>query len=510
MLSTIETSARRDSRRSIRRIYLHTKIFGASLTASKRAGLLVVLATLQLAGCSYFQSDVQRGYSENSHWKKSGAVNVSYTTADVRLVTERVHPVLGNSILCTEPSPDVAKALTTASQISANLGEATTSAQLGVAGGSAEAVDQLAGRTTALLALRDIVYRACEAYANGSLGANAYTVVIAKYGQLLSTLFLAQDMTGVVGPSGDSGAAGPPINFGSAFQPGASNANGSPGSPAPKGETKPTTGTSPTTGAPSTGGTPATAGSPSTGAATTAATPNTGGTPNATGSPSTAGSANPSGTPTSTGTPAAGNPPAGTPTAPPKSAGAPNSSGPPTNSEASAAIPSGAAVALVRMNEDFLDLDLNLPQLIFVACMNEFDQTRLQTTKSNVALTNPWLRPLCDKLNSFEALKTVAENYVDLAQKSGHPGAPVDPVSHASIASSNVSAASPSAISESKIILAAQKALKAANCYNATPTGKEDAATDAAATCFQVKQGLKQTATLDMETLVALKVIGTS
>jgi hypothetical protein len=198
-----------------------------------------------LSSCTYFESEARHGYSENAKWKRDASAKVSYTTADVRLITERTHPVLGNSILCTEPSPDVAKALSTATQISANLGKATTSAELGVAGGSAEAVQELAGRTTALLALRDIVYRSCEAYANGSLGANAYTVVIAKYGQLLSTLFLAQDMTGVVGGAGSSGAVSPSIRFGSGLQLGQSSGGG------------PTAGGAPPKGAPAPGGTPA-------------------------------------------------------------------------------------------------------------------------------------------------------------------------------------------------------------------------------------------------------------
>jgi Putative peptidoglycan binding domain len=162
------------------------------------------------------------------------------------------------------------------------------------------------------------------------------------------------------------------------------------------------------------------------------------------------------------------------------------------------------------MNEDFLDLDLDLPQLIFVACMNEFDETRLQKTKNTGALTNPWLRTLCGQLNSMDALKNAVDNYVELAKISGHPGAPVDPVAHASSVSNNGAPTTSSPASESKIILAAQKALKVAKCFDGAPTGKEDASTDVAAKCFQKNNKLKETGILDMETLVALKVITSS
>ena len=57
----------------------------------------------------------------------------------------------------------------------------------------------LAGRSTALLGLRDGLYRACEAYANGALGADAYALILSRYGQLMTTLFLGQDITGAAG-----------------------------------------------------------------------------------------------------------------------------------------------------------------------------------------------------------------------------------------------------------------------------------------------------------------------
>lgn len=149
--------------------------------------LAVAIGLLSLAGC---KSDLE--YKENSHWTTPAA----YTTADTRLVTQRPNPNpyrSGQQVVCTEPSPDVAKALSTTAQLAATGGTGAVSAGLAASATSNEAVAELAGRSTALLGLRDGLYGICEAYANGAVGDAAYTLVLSRYGQLMATLFLGQD-----------------------------------------------------------------------------------------------------------------------------------------------------------------------------------------------------------------------------------------------------------------------------------------------------------------------------
>ena len=169
-----------------------------------------------LSGCAALENDAERGVDVHPatsrwsyswvtdgqpRWIKSGG-RWGFTTADVRLITQRMHPVLGNEIICAEPGPDVAKAVSTSAGLQAQGGSGSASAQIAVAASSAEAAMELAGRSTALLALRDGLFRACEAYGNGVLGQDAYALIISRYSTLMSTLFLAQDMTGVVGAEG--------------------------------------------------------------------------------------------------------------------------------------------------------------------------------------------------------------------------------------------------------------------------------------------------------------------
>src|SRR5512142_227712 len=97
---------------------------------------------LLLVGCSVLENDVDRGHSQANSWDTP----VIYTTADIRIITQRQHPVWHTQVVCAEPSPDVAKALSTAFQLIAQGGNSATSAGVGGGGGSAEAVMELAGR----------------------------------------------------------------------------------------------------------------------------------------------------------------------------------------------------------------------------------------------------------------------------------------------------------------------------------------------------------------------------
>lgn len=112
------------------------------------------------------------------------------TTADVRTVLQRPGPDQ-QTIVCTEPPPDVAKALQTALDLSAKVTEGTANGEGSLKNGTAEQLAQLSGRVPGLLALRDGLFRACEAYANGTIGSAAYALILSRYGQILTTVILA-------------------------------------------------------------------------------------------------------------------------------------------------------------------------------------------------------------------------------------------------------------------------------------------------------------------------------
>lgn len=155
--------------------------------------LLVVLA---LSGCAVYEDEAERAYTHDT-------LNfpAAFTTGDVRIITQREHPVTHQQVVCTEPSPDVAKAVSASFFTNAqyNGGTGSPSASGSLSGASAEAVAELAGRTTALIGLRDGLFQACQAYANGAIGADMYALVVSRYSQLMTTLFLGQDIASATG-----------------------------------------------------------------------------------------------------------------------------------------------------------------------------------------------------------------------------------------------------------------------------------------------------------------------
>ena len=222
--------------------------FGRGRTAGLRSPTLSTFIACSAVGllgaCSILDTTAQRGYSEGPTWSTAAigdapatTTSTIFTTADVRMVSQRTHPLLKNPVVCTEPAPDVAIALSTAAAATAQGGNGAANGSLGASGSSAEAVAELAGRSTALLGLRDGLYRACEAYANGILGQDAYALVISHYSQLMTTLFLGQDI-----------AAAAPKATATATSPTLQNPAPAP-TPTPKPATTTTTTTTPATSA---------------------------------------------------------------------------------------------------------------------------------------------------------------------------------------------------------------------------------------------------------------------
>jgi hypothetical protein len=128
-----------------------------------------------------------------------------------RIITERSRQVPGGlenrgneRVLCTEPSPDVAIALARSSQISGS-GNAPGGPSVSISGSisSSETASLLAGRTAGVVALRDGLYSACQAYVNGVIGHDAYAVILSRYGNLLVE-FVGQGITAKTPGSNES------------------------------------------------------------------------------------------------------------------------------------------------------------------------------------------------------------------------------------------------------------------------------------------------------------------
>jgi predicted nucleic acid-binding Zn-ribbon protein len=118
-------------------------------------------------------------------------------------------PAEPQQIFCAEPSPDVAKAVSAATNISASLDAQASQPQTGtnVAGAAAvaasrsraEALAQLTERLATVQLLRDGLYRACEAFANGAVGPISYAMMLSRYGDTMVTLLGSEMAAGAFG-----------------------------------------------------------------------------------------------------------------------------------------------------------------------------------------------------------------------------------------------------------------------------------------------------------------------
>lgn len=151
------------------------------------------LLLLLLAGCSDVWS-----YNGSSSLRTN---DVLMTTADVRTLLRVPDPagLPGPSryVTCAEPSPDIARAVDLAIKTSGSAQvrspEGTsTDVQAALDYARAESVAQLGRRIATIQLLRDGLYRACEAYANGAINALTYTAIVSKYDDAMITMLLGE------------------------------------------------------------------------------------------------------------------------------------------------------------------------------------------------------------------------------------------------------------------------------------------------------------------------------
>ncbi len=158
--------------------------------------LLSISAAFCLAGCAsappsvFRQFDLDKGYSVSTDATQRAIIN---TRTHPSSRPGRVNP---ERIVCAEPSPDVASVVANSFAFSGNIfgkGNAAISAD------QATALAQLAERTVTVQLLRDQMYRACEAYANGAISATDYSLLMSRNNDAMVTLMLGEAASRTVG-----------------------------------------------------------------------------------------------------------------------------------------------------------------------------------------------------------------------------------------------------------------------------------------------------------------------
>ena len=169
-----------------------------------RFGIALAMVGSLLAGCA----------SPNERPVRSsvGTTPALVMGPNLRVVTQRERMIDGRGsipTMCLEPSPDVVVAFGKKLD-----GALTVKAETGLDGSqtlkldSTEAASAIAGRDKAVLALRDGLYAACQSYANGTLGHDAYALILSQYGNLLVALVGSGGKPGLQRSSHDTAIAG--------------------------------------------------------------------------------------------------------------------------------------------------------------------------------------------------------------------------------------------------------------------------------------------------------------
>ncbi|MDZ4253388.1 MAG: hypothetical protein U1A72_12545 [Sulfuritalea sp.] len=154
------------------------------------------LIALCLGGCAIAPS---------ATLKKEELKNHDFLAADSRLrvianSSQSIFSTTGivdpKSILCTEPSPDVATTLANSFGVGVSIlgqGSLSLSAQ------QVEGLVQLGERTAAIQLLRDKMYQTCLAYANGAVSGTMYTLIMSRLDDTIVTLSLGDNAAGAFG-----------------------------------------------------------------------------------------------------------------------------------------------------------------------------------------------------------------------------------------------------------------------------------------------------------------------
>ena len=175
------------------------------MTSTMRV-LLVLPMILAMAGC---ETAGRTGTVAEVRELSGGKVLLN--SPDVRAVWQtevgrdsqhgKIHPRV---ISCVEPSADVAKVVGNSfnlgASLSAKLPEGVTPEIAGaIASAQAGAMAQLGERLATIQLLRDGLFRACEAFANGALSDISYAVMLSRYDDTMVTLLASEIAGGAFG-----------------------------------------------------------------------------------------------------------------------------------------------------------------------------------------------------------------------------------------------------------------------------------------------------------------------
>jgi len=190
-----------------------------------KIGLIICLVAILTTGCTLFDRQERRinytkmldtgGESLITDAKQRAIINTKANVGEgdtrygqegeaIGVTDDQVVKNHPQRIICAEPSPDVAQAIsaafTAAGQADANLAQSGQFSGAGSIGSSyAASIAQLGERLATVQLLRDKMYRACEAYQNGAISDTSYTLMLARFDKTMASMLASEIAAGAFG-----------------------------------------------------------------------------------------------------------------------------------------------------------------------------------------------------------------------------------------------------------------------------------------------------------------------
>ena len=175
------------------------KIISNEHLANKTRGLLIVVVIGVTSACTAapwhisepFVTGDEGGYLTDA---KSRVIISQDPSA-----ASRPGAIYPRRITCVEPHPDVASTVANSFGVGISIldkGSGSISSE------QAQGLAQIAQRTVSIQALQRLMFRACEAYANGGITGTGYSLLLSEINKTMVTLILAETAGGRFGQSG--------------------------------------------------------------------------------------------------------------------------------------------------------------------------------------------------------------------------------------------------------------------------------------------------------------------
>lgn len=165
---------------------------------------LLPFATFILSGCGANYYAIHKVDSMESG--KSSAVSVDakqrFLLASALAINEGLSNTTNPQILhrfCAEASPDVFTALGQAVSGSGSFGQAASTQEISLAlkgAFSSTETSSTIARTQTINILKEMMYRTCERYLNGSIGDDEYPIVAARDQRVITSILAIEQLTG--------------------------------------------------------------------------------------------------------------------------------------------------------------------------------------------------------------------------------------------------------------------------------------------------------------------------